>query len=337
MSWFETLSGFREESPEQVRKNLVVEGNRLKSLVNGKIWTCGTLETPSLGELRQRVAAVASPTGRLRLLSAVGNVQTMHTDAANAGAMFQVASQFNLLEMAGPQVTPERGVAIYEHDHTQGPACAISAGAGTIYRNYFAPVNGQTGQSADNQIDCLADLGVALGNDDGRLFKMQNGYVITTRPALEEIDATLLKADEADRDRLRKVLRIGLHWQTEVTLDNAGHLVSQAYCSALPVAYSDIPAQYWESFARLVLEASYEATLAAAASNAQQNGSNRLFLTTLGGGAFGNKKVWILDAIKRALDLYRRHNLEVYIVSYGSADPEILRLIEEFNLMQQQD
>ena len=335
MSWFTALTGLREESPEQVRKNLVVEGNRLKSLANGKAWTCGTLETPSLGELRQRVAASASPAGCLRLLSAVGNVQHMHTDPANANAMFQVASQFNLLEMTGPQVTPERGVAIYEHDHTQGPACAISAGAGTIYRNYFAAVNGQIGQTAANQIYCLADLGAALGNDDCRLFKMQNGYVMTTRPALEEIDAALLNTDEAGRDRLRALLRIGLHWQTEVTLDNAGHLVSQAYCSALPVAYSDIPAQYWESFARLVLEAAYEATLAAAVSNAQQNGSKRLFLTTLGGGAFGNKKVWILDAIMRALNLYRQHDLEVYIVSYGSADPDVLQLITEFTLTQQ--
>jgi hypothetical protein len=335
MSWFTSLTGFREESPEQVRKNLMVEGKQLKSLVNGKAWICGTLEIPSLGELRQRVAAIATPTGRLRLHSAVGNVQTMHTDAANAGAMFQVASQFNLLEMAGPQVTPERGVAIYEHDHTQGPACAISAGAGTIYRNYFAPVNGQIGQTADSQIDCLADLGAALGNESNRLWQMQNGYALPTRQGLEEIDALLRKTDETGRDRLRKLLRIGLHWQTEVTLDHAGHLVSQAYCSALPVAYSEISDQYWESFARLVLEAAYEATLAAAVSNAQQNGSNRLFLTTLGGGAFGNKKTWILDSIRRALDLYRQHNLEVYIVSYGSADPDVLMMIENFNRQSQ--
>jgi len=74
--------------------------------------------------------------------------------------------QFNLLEMASPSVTPEQGVGIYEHDHTQGPACAIAAGAGTIYRNYFARVKGQIGQAASNQIDCLADIGAALGNSE---------------------------------------------------------------------------------------------------------------------------------------------------------------------------
>lgn len=75
--------------------------------------------------------------------------------AQNAGALFQVASQFNLLEMQSHHNTPESGVGIYGSDSTQGPACAIASGAGTIYRNYFVPVNGQIGQSKDNQIDCL--------------------------------------------------------------------------------------------------------------------------------------------------------------------------------------
>jgi hypothetical protein len=66
----------------------------------------------------------------------------MHQSPKNAGALFQVASQFNLLEMVLPRVTPEHGVTRYAHDHTQGPACAIAAGAATIYRNYFVPVDG---------------------------------------------------------------------------------------------------------------------------------------------------------------------------------------------------
>jgi len=31
----------------------------------------------------------------------------------------------------------KHGVTRYQHDHTQGPACAIACGAATIYRNYF--------------------------------------------------------------------------------------------------------------------------------------------------------------------------------------------------------
>jgi hypothetical protein len=67
----------------------------------------------------------------------------MHQRPENAGALFQVASQFNLLEMMSPSVTPEQGVTRYERDPTQGPACAVAAGAATIYRNYFAKVHGR--------------------------------------------------------------------------------------------------------------------------------------------------------------------------------------------------
>ena len=57
------------------------------------------------------------------------------------------AQQFNALECTGPDANPpEQGVTRYQHDHTQGPACAIAAGAATIYRNYFAPVAGGIGR-----------------------------------------------------------------------------------------------------------------------------------------------------------------------------------------------
>jgi hypothetical protein len=60
-----------------------------------------------------------------------GDVWRMHLLPENAGALFQLASQFNLLEMTGPEVTPENGVVtIYQHDHTQGPACAIRRRSG---------------------------------------------------------------------------------------------------------------------------------------------------------------------------------------------------------------
>ena len=63
-----------------------------------------------------------------------------------------MASQFNLLEMTGPSVTPEHRVTRYSGAHTQGPACAIAAGAATIYSNYFAPVDGEIGQTRERQI-----------------------------------------------------------------------------------------------------------------------------------------------------------------------------------------
>lgn len=331
MTWFEELTGFREVSPDQVRENITVEGDTLTSLVNGRTFTHGRLETPSLGKLRQRVGPSPRATGRLTLEEVVGDVADLHADRSNAGSLFQVASQFNLLEMVGPRVTPERGVGIYEHDLTQGPACAIACGAGTIYRNYFVVVDGQPGQSVSRQIDCLSDLGEALGNSEDSLWEMRNGYALASRDGLIEISERLEASSEKERDHLRQRLRIGVQWNTQVTIRGSSHMVTQAYCSALPVAYGNHAPDLWGGFARLVLEASYEATICAAILNSQSTGINRVFLTLLGGGAFGNKTDWIVDGIERALRLYEDWDLDVAMVSYRASKPAVRHLVESFH------
>jgi hypothetical protein len=327
--WFETLTGFAEESPTQVRSKITVNGNTLKSHVNGRVFVCGELETPTLGELRERVQASGHKVGKLSVSEVVANVQHLHTDESHADALFQVASQFNLLEMTDPVVTPEHGVGIYENDRTQGPACAIAAGAGTIYRNYFAVVNGQTGQSTNNQIDCLLDLGTALGNSECRLWEMSNGYALATERGLIEISNRLREASESELDRLRQLLRVGIQWNTQVTLNDCEHHVSQVYGSALPVDYCEHPQSLWTEFARLVLEASYEATICAAILNSVRNGNNKLFLTLLGGGVFRNDIEWIIGAIQRTLTIYRNAALDIYIVSYSSSKQHVRQLVDQ--------
>jgi hypothetical protein len=230
--WFERLMGFQEVSPEQVRENISIDRDVIKSCVNGKQYISGLLETPSLAELRDRVRNSDVPTGNITVREVVADVQQLHADAENAGSLFQVASQFNLLEMVSPDITPEQGVGKYEYDQTQGPACAVAAGAGTIYRNYFLPTNGKIGQTADNQIDCLADLGAALGNGDNRLWQMSNGYALATEKGLIEITNKINSSSETELDDLRKLLRVGIQWNTEVTLSDSNHTVSQIYCSA---------------------------------------------------------------------------------------------------------
>jgi hypothetical protein len=328
--WFETLTGFREQSPEQVRKNISIDGEILKSHVNGRELIYGSLETPSLADLRARIVDCQDHSGQISVREEIADVKQLHMDESNAGSLFQVASQFNLLEMISQDVTPEQGVDRYEHDRTQGPACAVAAGAGTIYRNYFAEVNGQVGQTSANQIDCLADLGAALGNSHGHLWEMRNGYVLATAAGLMEIASKIRSASETDIDDLRKLLRIGVQWHTQVTLGDSKHKVTQAYCSALPVAYSQQPTGLWTEFAQLILEASYEATICTAIANYIQTGNNKVYLTLLGGGAFGNESTWITGAIKRALDLYKHVDLDVVIVSYGRTKSDVQALIRQF-------
>lgn len=323
--------GFAEESPEQVRSHIVLDGCHLRSKVNGRSFACGKLETPSLAEARLWSDPHNVPLSQgICVQEIVADIRDLHMDVRNAGALFQVASQFNLLEMVSPSVTPEQGVGIYEHDRTQGPVCAIAAGAGTIYRNYFAPVNGEIGQRAGNQIDCLSELGLALGNTNGQLWQMRNGYALATEQGLLSIGRVLEDSTPQERDRLKQLLRIGLQTNTQVTIGDAEHTVTQAYCSALPVAYSRFPSILWARFAQLVLEAAYEASLLAGLRNYAVTGNNRVFLTLLGGGAFGNDRAWILDAMRGALALYRDTGLEIIIVNYGRSDPHVRVLTEEF-------
>ena len=87
----------------------------------------------------------------------------------------------------------------------------------------------------------------------------------------------------------------------------------------MPVAYSRHSRSLWADFASLVLEASYEATFCAAIVNSQRTGNNTLFLTLLGGGAFGNDTDWIVRGIRRSVELHSDYGLDVAIVSYGSS------------------
>jgi hypothetical protein len=330
MDWFEALTGFRETGYEETRGRLRFEDGRLLSERDGKPYATGRLELVSLSDLRARVKAGAGPAGRLRTHVVQGEVRRLHRAAENAGALFQVASQFNLLEMVSPSVSPEQGVTRYQNDHTQGPACAIATGAATIYRNYFVPVAGGEGQTRTRQLDGLADLGDALAQALNRpvstLWTMRNGYALANAAGLAAIAGHLALLTADALDALRGRLRIGLLTGAEVTdaPEVASLRVSQAFCSALPVAYSDVPGDAWEAFARLVLESAYEATLCAAVLNARLGGSNVVFLTLLGGGAFGNRSPWIHDAVQRALRLSGDYDLDVRMVSYGAPSRDVL-------------
>lgn len=337
MDWFEALTGFPEGDYTQTRRQLEVVNGMLHSHANGKSYGIGELELVPLKTLRERVQAGPGLPGRLKVSIVRGDVRAMHSMPENTGALFQVASQFNLLEMVSPRVTPEQGVTGYQYDGTQGPACALAAGAATIYRNYFVKVGDHYGQTRKRQLDSLAGLGQALSASLSRpvesLWDMQNGYAMCSRKGLDDISSYLANLNTEETELLRGLLCIGLHSNVQVTDHpqvNPLH-VSQAFCSALPVAYgsAQAPAAYWESFATFILDAAYEATLWAAVLNYKRTGSNVVLLTRLGGGVFGNGPDWIDSAMRRALRLAREFSLDVRLVSFGPPSVELLKLVED--------
>lgn len=328
--WFEKLMGFKEENPQQVKENIEVVDNKLISKINNREYVFGKLEIPSLKELRNQLNLKEKYNSQIKASEVVGNIQSFHKYVSNNYSVIQVASQFNLLEMTNPNRTPEDGVGIYEYDATQGPACAIACGAGTIFRNYFANVDGQIGQTSTKQIDCLNDIGIELENDKYNHWEMKNGYALANRDGLITINKEIGSMSEKEYEYLKGKLRIGVQWDSEVTISKDRNRITQVYCSALPISYSDIEIELWKDFAKLILEATYEATFYVALKNYEITGSNKVFLTLIGGGAFGNEEEWIFNAITKSIKKFSKTPLDIRLVSYGASNPAITELIDSF-------
>lgn len=326
--WFEKLTGFKEGKVEELRNNLSVSQGKLICSANGKEYQIGNLEIPKLETLRKRIS-FSDFKGQIEVSEKVGDVKAMHRLPDNANSVFQAASQFNLLEMTSPRITPEFGITDYAYDKTQGPACAIACGAGTVYRNYFVKLeNGQIGQSKFHQIDCLSEIGKELKNDGLSLWEMSNGYAMVNQNGLLHINKKLHSLRNEGWESLKGKLKVGIQWNTEVTITDDKQCVTQVYCSALQIGYSELEWIYWEKFARLILESTYESTFYSAVENFINTGNNKLFLTLVGGGVFGNQIEWILDAIEISAKKFRNVPLDVQIVSYGGSHPEIVKLVE---------
>lgn len=330
-SWFKTLFGFAEGSYTQTKSRFVVEGTKLRSKENERSYAIGNWSTPTVGELREMARSSGKP-GQLKISHMpVGDVLEMHGLPENEGALFQAASQFNCLEFAGPSVVPEDGVTRYDSDATQGPACSLACGAATVYRNYFAPVNGHEGQTRENQLNTLDELEKYVDNATNNFWKVKNGYTNSSSQRLQRFAAAM---DKYDYDTLVSKIKIGLQQQVQVTFSERyevlerEHLVSQAFCSAISCAYTCVPDDDWEPLACLVLDAMYEATLLAATVNAGKGlGSNVVYLTFVGGGVFGNLHSWIASAIGRACALLADHDLDVRILHLHNVNDERARRI----------
>ena len=316
-AWFKSVFGFAETPSYATNQSrFTMEGDDV--MVSGdRRFHVGPFETPSLRELRERIVRDASSSCggegiRFRHLASPTGVGPLHEDPANAGAVFQAASQFNCLEMVGPGVSPRRGITSYINDNTQGPKCALACPAGTAYRNYRCC--GGAGQGRV-QIDCLADVGAIVGNESEKIWKMSNGYALpTTKRSMGRLGARL-EADPSLVAQAEEALRVGVQWDTEVEC-RSGHRVCQVYASAVPVAYAkSTPSVDWAPFARLVLRGAYDATLCAARCLAAQRPPGEritVYLTSIGGGAFGNRKHWIGEAIVAALEKHRDAPLDVW-------------------------
>lgn len=227
-------------------------------------------------------------------------------------------------------------------DLTQGPACAISCGAGTIVRTYFAHEGGTQPQRAGNQINTLDDVIAYLTSKAGAassLVDVRNGYTDSDKKRLALLADTVKGLSDDDRKRVMYLLKVGVQIDTQVTCKKTasseegfwhmvpnGQLVTQVYASALAVSakYACCDPDAWGPLARLVLEAAYKATIYAAILHAQIP-RPKVVLTALGGDQFGNKKEWIADAMVGALSTFAPVGIDVVINEFRPGDLNYIR------------
>lgn len=317
-TWFQDVFGFTEDKYLETRRKFEFADGVLSCPSSGRSFHVGLFEVLSVADLRRRLAELppAPDAEGLRFSNIVGNAKALHLSEENAGAVFQAASQFNCLEMVGPDVRPQDGITRYAMDATQGPACALSCPAATAYRNYM--VNDGVGQGTGHQIDCLAEVDALVNNGKEHYWRMRNGYAMPCNPGSIGPLSRRISADPGLADAIRERVQVGVHWDTEVL--GGRQRVCQVFCSAVPVSYSkSTRAADWQAFACVILDAIFEATLAAAACLAlEQRRRVKVFLTAVGGGAFGNRSLWIVQAMEEAMKAYAAAPIDVMLVHFAS-------------------
>lgn len=331
LHWFQAVFGCSETASYSSNRNMFrledgPSGPRtvLHCLANEQSYHIGPFSTPTLEELRQELSqlpAMTATLGRATFRHVHGNVRSFHCDVRNAGAVFQVASQFNCLEMTGPGVSPARGISIYATDPTQGPACAMSCPASTVFRNYFPPPYYETA-TPSQQINTMSKVETLLKS---RYWNMRNGYLLPTDTGRMKALTDLIGHDSsALATQIVNSVAVGVQWNTEVSTASK-HCVTQVFASAVPVAYAkSTTSSDWRMLASLVLTSAYQSTLLVAAILARQRQQRvTVYLTMVGGGAFGNRKDWIVQAIQSALAACGDEPIDVCLLHYATVVPQM--------------
>jgi hypothetical protein len=346
-TWFGDIFGFEEETnPElnfdKVKQNVKLvnsNGEVVFTTPNGITLHAGLFRMYSIQILTREMSSSPphsiAPSGGLVYSTMNGDVKRFHQNPLLADSLFQVAGQFNMLEMVRPEVTPSMGITIYKDDHTQGPACAMACPAGTLFRNYFVNDHGQ--DTPEHQLNGLEDAHALIKGSLGHGYQssgqtsphmfwtMRNGYCFpTSEHTLAAVCGFLQPHLKENRRSFMDVIKYGIQWNTQVGL-NAEQRVNQIYCSALPISYyadmmgidEEEAAAKMTNFATVVLDAAYEATLAAGALLSLHRGKRvKVFLTLVGGGAFGNPPEWIRESIRKACHKFSAYPLDVIMVDF---------------------
>jgi hypothetical protein len=299
------------------------------------------------------------------------DVKKLHANSKLAGSLFQVASQFNSLEMATPDHTPEMGITIYQHDRTQGPFCAMACPTGTLYRNNFmmniSRDKSWEPQTETNQINTLETIIKKFKDSSYKVnFVVKNGYILPATIADSNKLNTLLDnpyALEQMVDDVNYVIQEDVPVLLETNKETP-HKVSQIYCSGFPLAYcistayndgllgpqeqaiinahehGDGGGVKWYAYInrnliKMITTAMFTATLSHAVNMTKtQQKRVKVFLTLVGTGVFGADTKFIRGIMGNVIRKYRHFPIDLYLVNFAEDQDFPLALPPELNIDQ---
>lgn len=230
------------------------------------------------------------------------DITQVQTDRANEHATFQVASNLNTMEPPNEDITPEDGnfVTLYLDDKTQGPMASISAAPAAIARVYcmFHSEKDDPSmwyQTGEEQISMLSKLNT--------YYTTSNGYVVNYGGEKS--------FEKKDIDKLCQKVHIGIQYDLDAMYGKRADgkmdklkrpvKINQVFCAGMNKGQGENGATNKELDAddtksTLLLRACYQGTYYGAICM----GSEKLFLTLVGGGVFGNSFDSIVDEIVKA-------------------------------------
>jgi hypothetical protein len=362
-NWFSEVFGFKEIpfAPNKSSFNVKTStNNHILMTVKTEEIDIGVFRYMSVEDLLK--TATSNPSAmsvfgfdpkNLKYYTMTSPAHVVHMTPGYSGSIFQVASQFNALEMPSQTTTPQAGITNYLNDKTQGPVCAMVCPLGTLYRNYFC-MPGDGKQPEDKSVNDNPQTGTAVGTGSGndqintltelmnipqfKDLRFQNGYIfVKDKSQLDAINTYLLTPENFWKAMM--AIKYVIQEDTPVVDVTTVHgkildqIVSQIYCSAYPVAYSTdpspmsgsvVPGTKKEDYALLssmILHAVYYSTLAYAVTRITSDETRKkVFLTKVGGGAFGNDVSLIDNAIYNAVSHFIAYPIDVYIVDYKGSD-----------------
>lgn len=244
----------------------------------------------------------------------------MQADPEHAGAVFQVASNFDCLEGGGAEhsrIMDYLSPGMY----VQGEAAAVSAMPGTIYRKYFhQPVNLLQDFAKQWNFDYASGYVGKVPNSNGQFGALTDAEIMQAAQNVYvgvQSDVCVTGGFGPTRKELQKcppnqylAVKVPAGQEQRIT---------QVFTAALNPYYNDPTTPGFKNLAKIFLHAAYDKTVSYAATSKAQ----KLFLTLVGGGVFHNKLAWIARAIDRACRKEyvtdATEPLDVTLVIYNSA------------------